>query len=193
VGTCFFVSDVALLAWQFNCSSGAHGGSNWPCAGTLSITGNLVVSGGFLPHHNGTIRFTGTGTRTLGGNAFTFYNVYVGSGSTVFTYADVTLVAALTNNGLTRETTAVPGTGPIHYGLASDSRFSCVYRKSLSPTNPTRWAIVFPSFQTRGPYAEIWAASGDCFLGVFEYTWTVTFCRLCSCARAPSPRVRPRT
>jgi hypothetical protein len=100
---------------------------------TITIDGTLTVSGsptfqvggdwsnnGTFTPASGTVSFNGTGAQTITGDT-TFFNVLVGSASTVTTADDITLNGALTNNGWTSETKPISTTGPLSYGLGGVS------------------------------------------------------------------------
>ena len=86
----------------------------------LNLSGNLSITGGDFNPNDGTVNFNGSGTQTITGDTI-FFDLIVGNGVVVSTAANITVDGTLTNNGITRETKTIAGTGAYAFGLADVS------------------------------------------------------------------------
>ena len=85
--------------------------------GTLSLGGDLGLSGGVFDARGGTVLFDGGGEQVIEGGV-TLNNVVVSEGTSLVTSSQVQVNGTLEINGVTRETRAISGSGPIPFGLA---------------------------------------------------------------------------
>jgi len=126
----------------------------------LTINGDFTNSGTFT-HASNTTTFGGSGVQNVNGTTANtvFYNVVVGSGSTLTTTAPnyVTLATGgtLTNNGWTDETKTIGGTGMVTYGLGSIA-VNVTTRGTLSSLRVERRDDDHPAGSTQAQTGRYW-------------------------------------
>jgi CSLREA domain-containing protein len=75
----------------------------------IHLAGDFARNGGVFTPRGGTVTFDGAGTQTLDTNVITFYNLTVGSGSTLADLAEFSVDGTLTNNGALQQTRDAAG------------------------------------------------------------------------------------
>jgi hypothetical protein len=105
--------DGDIVLGDLSISTGTFAASD----GNLLICGDFTHSGGVFDPGDRMVSFDGSRTQTISGDT-AFFDLTVGSLTTLATADNVVVNGSLVNHGVTRETKAISGVGATAFGLA---------------------------------------------------------------------------